>query len=325
MKKYPSISIAIPTFNEEGNIKRCLDSIFQQKYKGKLEIFIVDAASKDKTVDIAQKYPVKILNNSKKYGEYGKMIALRKSTGKYFLYLDADIDLPTKEWFNKMIVPLEQNSKIVGSFTGYVAYPDDKPLNKYITLDFLQRDPLFSWLTTSLSSVAVDKRKEYVICEYTKDKVLPAGLCIYRRKEILATEIGKREKFNELDNLVILQRLGKRRFAYVPGAKLHHPFISSFWTLIKKRRRNIFTMYFDQPNERLWTWVNWNSPYDIIKLILWVLYANSIIMPLLVGAYKSLYHRTLVGFYEPVFDLIETDVIVFSFMQKVIKRYGVRI
>lgn len=320
MKKFPSISIALPVYNEESNMERCLSSIFHQKYKGRLEVIIVDGGSKDKTLEIAKKYPVKIFKNPLKENIIGKMIALRKSSGKYFFYLDADIDLPGSNWFEKMTKPLEEDSSVVGSFTGYVSYPTDRPLNRFITLDFLQRDPIFSYLTPKLEEVVVEKRKGYVVCEYEENKMLPAGLVIYRRNQILKTEIGRRKRFNELDNLIILYHAGFNRFAYVENAKLHHPFISSFRVLIRKRRRNIFTMYFDQPDERLWMWANWKSPYELLKLIIWVIYANTLVLPLFVGIYKCFKYKTWVGVFEPVFDLIDTDVIAVSFLQQFGKR-----
>jgi glycosyltransferase involved in cell wall biosynthesis len=316
MKKYPSISIAIPVLNEEKNIDRCLSSIYRQKYKGGLEVFIVDNDSNDKTLEIASHYPVRIVKTHEKDLLVKKMIALKKATGKYFLFLDADIDLVGAKWFEKMVKPLEEDKNIVGSFTGYVSYSSDKPLNRYITLDFLQRDPIFSWITPSLSSVVTEKRRGYDVCRYQKNKMLPAGLVIYRRAEIAKTEIGSRKRFNELDNIVILFNLGKNQYAYVPDAGLHHPFISTFRTLIHKRRRNIFTMYFDQPDQRMWMWIDWKSPIDLLKIVIWIVYSNSIILPFLVGVYKSVNHKTWVGLYEPFFNLIDTDIIFFSFIQK---------
>src|SRR4030042_5465180 len=113
--KNPSVSIAIPTLNEEKNIDHCLNSIYSQKYKGRLEVFVIDGGSRDNTLGIAKKYPVKILNNNKLFAEYGKMMALRKAHGKYFFYMDGDLSLNGKKWFEKMIYPLEEDPIIVGS------------------------------------------------------------------------------------------------------------------------------------------------------------------------------------------------------------------
>jgi GT2 family glycosyltransferase len=66
------ISIIIPCRNEEKFIGKCLDSIISQDYPmDKLEVFVVDGMSKDKTVQVIKNYnekplSIKILKNPKK-------------------------------------------------------------------------------------------------------------------------------------------------------------------------------------------------------------------------------------------------------------------
>jgi len=80
------ISVVISAFNEEKNIKACLESI-----KWADEIIVVDNSSSDKTVVLAKKYTAKIyrrpnyqmLNINKNYG-------FEKAEGEWLLNLDAD-------------------------------------------------------------------------------------------------------------------------------------------------------------------------------------------------------------------------------------------
>ena len=68
------LAIIIPTLNEEHFIGYLLDSIIRQNIQPK-EIVIVDAYSKDTTLDIAKKYNVnKIIYNKLKTGEAGKSV-----------------------------------------------------------------------------------------------------------------------------------------------------------------------------------------------------------------------------------------------------------
>ena len=64
MKKKIDASIIIRTKNEEQWIDYCLKNIFNQ-IEVTYEVIIVDNASKDKTIDKAKKYPVKILKIDK--------------------------------------------------------------------------------------------------------------------------------------------------------------------------------------------------------------------------------------------------------------------
>ncbi|SVB54699.1 uncharacterized protein METZ01_LOCUS207553, partial [marine metagenome] len=48
----PPFSIVVPTFNREGHIGRCLESIARQSYQD-YEVVVVDNASSDGTVEVA--------------------------------------------------------------------------------------------------------------------------------------------------------------------------------------------------------------------------------------------------------------------------------
>lgn len=313
MNKFPLISIAIPVFNEAGSLKRCLDSIFRQNYPGRLEVFVVDDNSTDDTVKTARKFPVTVLKNGYRDCNVGKKIGLDRSGGKYFMFLDADIELDGSDWFTKLVRPLETDSTLCASFTGYFARDTDSPLNKYISLDFLQRDPLFMWLTPSLNRVVTERSPRWVVCKYSRSSMLPSGLCLYR-KALLDKYVKLRKKFLELDTVAILVNNGHDRFAYVPDAGMHHPFIVTFKELVFKRMRNLSTMYFNQPDPRAWTWINWDSPSDVIKLLGWVIYANSLILPLLAGVFKSVKYKTRVGLYELPFVFITTNLLIWGFV-----------
>lgn len=311
----PSISIVIPTLNEGKNIKRCLDSIYKQKYKGKLEVFIVDGGSKDRTLEIARKYPTIILKNPYIVAEAGKKIGLNKSTGTYFMILDCDMDIVGKNWFQKMIYPLETDKTIVGSWTKFVSFKSDSSLDKYITLDPIQRDPLFKFLTPTIGSCVVERNRKFTVVEYNSNRILPSGFCVYRRKQILKTKIKDRQKFMELDNLVILTNEVSNRFAYVDSLGIHHPFLNTMGKLIRKRKRNIDVMYFGQLDPRVWTWIDWNNPLHIIKIFLWVIYSCLFFPSLIVGIIKCVRYKTVLGFYEPVFNFVTTTHIIVKFLQ----------
>lgn len=102
MKKL--LTIAIPAYNMEEYLDRCLSSlIVNENYAKYLDIIIVNDGSKDSTLRIAQeystKYPELFRVIDKKNGNWGSCIniASQKAIGKYFLILDADDWLEKKE------------------------------------------------------------------------------------------------------------------------------------------------------------------------------------------------------------------------------------
>ena len=49
-------SIIIPCYNSSDTIKRALDSVTQQTYKGRFEVLVVDDCSKDNSQDVIKDY-----------------------------------------------------------------------------------------------------------------------------------------------------------------------------------------------------------------------------------------------------------------------------
>lgn len=81
------ISIALATYNEEENIKMCLDAV--KRWAD--EIVIVDGQSLDKTREIAQEFGAKIIikPNNKNF-HINKQIAIDACKNPWILQLDAD-------------------------------------------------------------------------------------------------------------------------------------------------------------------------------------------------------------------------------------------
>ena len=70
---HPSVSLVIPAFNEEKYIGSLLDQMLHQDYpQDKIEIFVADGGSSDKTREIVSTYAgknprIKLLLNKKQY------------------------------------------------------------------------------------------------------------------------------------------------------------------------------------------------------------------------------------------------------------------
>lgn len=313
--RYPTISICIPTYNESKNIDRCLQSILAKKYRGRLDIMIVDGGSTDDTVLIAKKYGVRVLRNPEKQAEIGKKIGLLNARGEYFMLIDCDMDLVGEQWFERLLQPLLDDPSIVGSWPKYKALQSDTLLNKFITVNPLQLDPIFSFLTASYESCVVAKKRGYDVLEYTKDRMLPSGFCLYRRKQLLASSIMKIKRFMENDNVVLLLQDGLSKYAVPIAISFHHPTLTSLAHLWRKRVRNINTMYFNQPDKRYWTWINWRNPAELLKLVAWILYSYTLIPSILVGLWKCVKYHDVFGLYELPVNLTTTTAAIFGFIR----------
>lgn len=311
---FPKITIAIPTYNEEGRIEDCLRSVFGQSYPHeKLEVIVVDDSSTDNTINIAKKFPVKVFTHNFKDPEVAKKIAFDHSTGDFFVYLDADIHLKGKEWFQKMIRPLINDESIAAAFTKYYSDLHSTPIEKFLNLDPLQRDPIYQFFSPSLAELVINDNQDYKTLEYKLEKIPPAGLCVHRRTLIEPLLKGK-DRFLELDLLVSLVENDHKFFAYVPTAGLFHHHATTLWNLLQKRSRNVTQVYLKDNSSRKYRWFNLRTWGGFSKVVFWILYVNLFLPELLRGIYKSIKYQTWVGLYEPVVALLATDVIIVSFL-----------
>lgn len=90
----PLISVIVPVYNAEPNLRQCLDSILNQTLK-EIEIICVDDGSTDKSLKILKEYQQKdnritILQQQNKYAGVARNTGLRVAKGRYLSFLDAD-------------------------------------------------------------------------------------------------------------------------------------------------------------------------------------------------------------------------------------------
>ena len=312
---YPTITIVVPTYNEEKNIVACLQSIRRQNYPQKsVEIIIVDNYSIDQTTILAKNYSVKIFKNRLRHAEVSKMLGFRKAKGEFVFYLDADIQLRGKNWLKEMINPFYHDKRITGVFTRYYSNKDSSPIERYLNLDPLQRDGIYRFFSPNLDTLVEKKEPGYWLLKYSPDRILPAGLCVYRRKELMSL-VGRYSMFLELDFLVLFVLKGLNVFAYVPTAGLYHRHVSSLQNLLQKRRYNLEKVYLAR-GKRLYKWFDLTTPAGFLKIVGWIIWSNLLIPSIIVGFVRSAKHSSWVGLYEPVINFLVTDMLVVNLLCK---------
>jgi len=108
------VVISILTYNSEKNIKRCLESVFNQTFRD-FEITIVDNSSNDQTIEEIKKLDqekVRIIENGKNLGfAEGHNQVIRQSQSEYIFLLNDDVVLEPDHL--KIAVDfLDENNKV---------------------------------------------------------------------------------------------------------------------------------------------------------------------------------------------------------------------
>ena len=129
------VSIIIPAYNEESDIKDVLDSIRKQTYpQEKIETIVIDDKSIDRTAEIARKYDVKIIMGQHKGVGAARNLGIKKSTGEIILFVDAD-QILDKNYVKEIVKPFDD--KKVGGTSGFELLWNDK--NIIARLSYLKK------------------------------------------------------------------------------------------------------------------------------------------------------------------------------------------
>ena len=133
----PKVSIIVATLNNERTIDECLKAIVELNYpKDFLEIIVVDGCSKDATLKIAQKYPVKVvsepLNAPAAYNYAMKMVS-----NDVLGFIDSDAKVE-KEWLNKLVTHLD-DPQVAGVSGGIETWNTENAWARSIGYDLKNR------------------------------------------------------------------------------------------------------------------------------------------------------------------------------------------
>lgn len=114
MVKNPLISIIVPCYNDGNYIHECLDSIYQQTYQNYEIVIINDGSDDDNTINIINKinHPkIKVLQTRNQGPSKARNYAIKHSSGKYILPLDADNKLG-RDFIQEAIEVLEKRANV---------------------------------------------------------------------------------------------------------------------------------------------------------------------------------------------------------------------
>ena len=118
-----TLSIVIPAYNEEKGIGRIIERLLSERQRitaacpevSNVEIIVVNDNSRDKTIEIVQKYSEVILVNHRANKGYGAALksGFARAKGEYIGFLDADGTYPPESLFSLCKVLIESKADIV--------------------------------------------------------------------------------------------------------------------------------------------------------------------------------------------------------------------
>ena len=112
------VSVVIPVFNGEATIAETLESVFAQRFDGRVEVIVVNDGSTDSTRAVLAKYGdrIRVIDQPNRGISAARNTAITAATGEYIALLDAD-DTWTEDKLDKTVPVLDQNPECVAVFS----------------------------------------------------------------------------------------------------------------------------------------------------------------------------------------------------------------
>lgn len=225
MHRYPLVSIIIPAWNEERNIKETVESALQLNYpKDKLQIITVDHGSSDNTGKILDSIEgIEVLHLSRKRGD-NKAVAfnqgLSHAKGEFVACLDAD----------SVVSP--------GALNDMLPYFGESEKVAVVTPSMLIKSPknLLQWLQKYeyVVSLFVKRLSSHINCIY----VAPGPFSVYRTA--ILKDLGGFDEKAIAEDMEIVYRLQKNQFIAKQCLKGGYSYVAAPRTikeLYKQRQR----------------------------------------------------------------------------------------
>lgn len=281
------LSIIIVNWNTEKQLKWCLNYIYQRTKGLKYEIFVVDNASEDGSVEMVEKnYPeVKLIKNRKNLGfAKANNKAIKKAKGKYVLLLNSDTKVMDLA-LNQMVKYMDNHNNC--GVLGCKLLNPDKTLQPSCRRFPNLKDQVIILLKLHNIFPNLKAIREYYMLDFNHeiemkvDQVM--GACFMIRKKVI-DKIGLLDDnyfiwFEEVDYCKRVKEAGFD-VCFMPYAEVMHEKAASFNQLFsfkKQRMMNDSMLRYFKKHESIWSY-----------LIILLLYPISLHLALLVQIFNKI-------------------------------------
>lgn len=297
------VSIIIPTYNEEKNIIRCLNSIAKQTYNhSAIKIIIADGNSSDNTIGLINKWNKKndiridIEINEKRVAEFGKSIGIKKAKGEYIVMLDADNEIVQNDWLKKFINAFEVYPDIFGVESNYLKIPNWNAVSNLLTYCQHIDDPLARDIAIKPKQVEVKKVDDLTYRKFSIKPGYPAGANGFMFRMSAVKDFVGKETFEEGQVLLNIALKGNAYHCMIDGYGIYHYFFNSFGKFLKKRFKRALK-HSTRMKEKRKTWVN----YTGMRMYLYAFLHLTFVYPFFFSIFKAIQEKKLLWLlYAPI-------------------------
>jgi rhamnosyltransferase len=128
-KPDPDISIVLLTYNGDKYLADVLASVFAQTTRYSFEVIAIDSGSSDRTLEILQRFPVRIVEIPNAEFGHGRTrnFGVQSTVGRYVVFLTQDATPATATWLENLVRPVAEDQRVAGSYSRQMPRPDCNP------------------------------------------------------------------------------------------------------------------------------------------------------------------------------------------------------
>ncbi|MDO8489416.1 MAG: glycosyltransferase family 2 protein [Candidatus Omnitrophota bacterium] len=274
--------------NEEKHIDSTLDMVFKQNINKEYEVILIDSGSQDSTLDIARRYPIKVLEIPAVEFGHGRTrnFGARAANGEIIVFLNADAT-PTDEcWLGGLVDAFNDDEGIAGVYSNILPRPDCNPLRSWEILNENVNSRQVRYIKDFNDYQRMKPREKRVFLSFNSIS------CAIKKDFLLKYQFKDIEFGEDLDWSKTVMEKGFKIVFEPQSAVLHsHNFYFSFTKTFKK--------YFDDSRINngllnIWSWKNCplligHVAYKILKDAVYVWNLN-----------KGVFYKIGWLFYSPV-------------------------
>ena len=293
---YPSITFAIPAYNEEKTIAKTIESILDIDYpKNRYEILVVNDGSKDKTESIAKQYlkeGIKVITTKNHGKGHALNMALRQSKKELFACVDADSYIEKES-----VIRIVQNfrEKDISGCSSSILIRNNKKI--------IEKVQVFEYMYAAIFRTLYS----FINCMY----VTPGVLSVYRTDDLKEEGL-----FDEADNItedleIALRLHNKHKYIAFEIRSITHTAAPNTIKALMRQRIRWFRGYIY--NARKYKHMHFNKDFKVLGLfmlplniigIFIVFLTTSIIWNGIFEWLRYVYQKVIIADI-PIYELIE--------------------
>ena len=126
------VSIILPTKNGARYLDGVLTAVFNQRTSRRFEVIAIDSGSKDGTVEILRRFPVRLEEIPPESFNHGgtRNLGASMAEGEYLVFLSQDAEPAHDGWLDYLVLPLEEDEEVAGAYPGFLPRPGCHPLEQ---------------------------------------------------------------------------------------------------------------------------------------------------------------------------------------------------